>query len=522
MLRSDQIIEAGTGGPTSTAPVGSNNCNPNGCHSCDFGGSLMYYKSPQGIRPMSTSQGNHIGYSDVKVSQAGNGYTLYRYYGSDRWDTNTGEVAETNVNTKPPCSLFIPNFPSVPLQFEPKRGELKYEEYYGESGIVKEMVHYIDVSEDKVTTPGTILASAGVVVSSEYDLKAFRIKSRKTEEINYRTGGNNINTSAETLFESIFHNQPTKTITYTSIGDVLYNKYKYAFDFRTTCDATSDCFANYQDAVNAINRQYYQDKYSCATMGCQYNTYQTFKKNLAKARASYIACRKANYTDPNSNTFSNCFVSKKDAANTELKPILELQDEYKNPVIESSAYKNNNLISASFNRFDYGMNGSAFVYPNKLQTLFPSSLATTFTNSATSSSGTSVTKDSRYADEAFYKFSNGIPAEATGKDGVTTSYIWDNTKTLPIVKAVGVDATTLNNAYTAVGGNLTLLRSHSSLSNAKISTYTYSPLLGLTSETDPSGKVINYEYDKLGRLTVIKDQNGNIIKKNEYKYAGQP
>lgn len=211
----------------------------------------------------------------------------------------------------------------------------------------------------------------------------------------------------------------------------------------------------------------------------------------------------------------------KNAADQKLKPILELQDEYKNSVIETSTYKNNNLITASFTRFDYGINSSPFVYPNKLQTLYPSSLATTFTNASTSSSGASVTEDSRYNDGAFYKFKDGNVAETMGKDGVTTSYIWDITKTLPIVKAVGVDAVTLNNAFAAVSGNLTQLRNHSSLSNAKISTYTYSPLLGLTTETDPSGKTISYEYDKLGRLTVVKDQNGSIIKKYDYKYVGQ-
>jgi YD repeat-containing protein len=54
--------------------------------------------------------------------------------------------------------------------------------------------------------------------------------------------------------------------------------------------------------------------------------------------------------------------------------------------------------------------------------------------------------------------------------------------------------------------------------DALMSTYTYQPLVGITSETDPSGKAIFYEYDPLGRLKVIKDQEGNIIKTVEYHY----
>ena len=49
-------------------------------------------------------------------------------------------------------------------------------------------------------------------------------------------------------------------------------------------------------------------------------------------------------------------------------------------------------------------------------------------------------------------------------------------------------------------------------------TYTYKPLVGITSETDPSGRTIFYEYDDSGRLKCIKDDDGNILKDYEYNY----
>jgi YD repeat-containing protein len=55
-------------------------------------------------------------------------------------------------------------------------------------------------------------------------------------------------------------------------------------------------------------------------------------------------------------------------------------------------------------------------------------------------------------------------------------------------------------------------------SDALMTTYTYSPLLGKTSETDPSGKSKIYEYDGLGRLQDIRDQNGNLLKQYSYQY----
>jgi|GEM_PF-1457568 len=55
----------------------------------------------------------------------------------------------------------------------------------------------------------------------------------------------------------------------------------------------------------------------------------------------------------------------------------------------------------------------------------------------------------------------------------------------------------------------------------QMNTYTYNPLIGLTSECSVSNKVTYYSYDGLGRLRVVRDQDGNIIKTLEYHYQGQ-
>jgi YD repeat-containing protein len=51
-----------------------------------------------------------------------------------------------------------------------------------------------------------------------------------------------------------------------------------------------------------------------------------------------------------------------------------------------------------------------------------------------------------------------------------------------------------------------------------MSTYTYNPLVGMTSECDADNKITYYFYDQLGRMKWIKDQDGNIIKTLEYHY----
>lgn len=58
--------------------------------------------------------------------------------------------------------------------------------------------------------------------------------------------------------------------------------------------------------------------------------------------------------------------------------------------------------------------------------------------------------------------------------------------------------------------------------DASISTSTYDPLIGMTSQTDVNGNTVFNEYDYLGRLSIVRDQYRNIIKRICYNYYGQP
>lgn len=51
---------------------------------------------------------------------------------------------------------------------------------------------------------------------------------------------------------------------------------------------------------------------------------------------------------------------------------------------------------------------------------------------------------------------------------------------------------------------------------ARMSTVTYDPLIGKTSECDQNNRITYYEYDNLGRMRFIKDEKRNIVKMFEY------
>jgi len=58
-------------------------------------------------------------------------------------------------------------------------------------------------------------------------------------------------------------------------------------------------------------------------------------------------------------------------------------------------------------------------------------------------------------------------------------------------------------------------------SNAQMTSYTYDTIFGMTSKTDPSGKTEFYNYDGLGRLKYILDQQRNILKMFDYNYINK-
>ncbi|CAN5148978.1 hypothetical protein BH09BAC3_BH09BAC3_25460 [soil metagenome] len=74
------------------------------------------------------------------------------------------------------------------------------------------------------------------------------------------------------------------------------------------------------------------------------------------------------------------------------------------------------------------------------------------------------------------------------------------------------------NTELRVSGNTILddLRLHPI--DAQMSTYTFDPVVGMTSATDQNNYTSYYKYDKLHRLKYIVDFEGNILKRFEYHY----
>jgi|GEM_PF-2291026 RHS Repeat. len=117
-------------------------------------------------------------------------------------------------------------------------------------------------------------------------------------------------------------------------------------------------------------------------------------------------------------------------------------------------------------------------------------------------------------------------------------YLWGYGQRYPVVKVFGADyssvsaivsqaqidnATNIANNDAAVRSLLNNIRDYyAATPEVQVYTYTYKPMVGITSETDPNGRTTYYEYDNFNRLRIVKDFEGRILKQICYNYYGQP
>ncbi|WP_281228750.1 RHS repeat domain-containing protein [Flavobacterium aquiphilum] len=144
-----------------------------------------------------------------------------------------------------------------------------------------------------------------------------------------------------------------------------------------------------------------------------------------------------------------------------------------------------------------------------------------------------------------YDTNNNLNSQ-TVTDGITYVYIWGYDSQYPIAKIENASYSQVSSQVANLQsksnldndrkidiinsdgtinyqGNEGALRSalanlRNSLPNAMVTTYTYDPLIGVTSITDPKGYTTYYQYDNFNRLKQVIDAQGNILSENQYNY----
>ncbi len=119
------------------------------------------------------------------------------------------------------------------------------------------------------------------------------------------------------------------------------------------------------------------------------------------------------------------------------------------------------------------------------------------------------------------------------------AYVWGYQQRFLIAKVIGATYAEIMSALSQSDQDLSYLQLMSdndlrsvfqtlrnnlnaSKPSAQIFTYLHEPGIGIKEETSPAGITLKYQYDLFNRLSLVLDQNNNILKRICYNIFGQP
>ena len=246
-----------------------------------------------------------------------------------------------------------------------------------------------------------------------------------------------------------------------------------------------------------------------------------------------------------------------DTAYKHINPItigIQFPDSYQQTKFEYAHEKGNqlmiskNMIGIPLETSTSQTIGNATKTLSRAETIYPKTAAEITNNSASlvlplSAISYDLQNNAPSTEATYDRYdSKGNIQQYTTKDGIPTTVIWGYKKSQPIAKIEGAKLSDISQSlidnivnasdYDAQFGTeaseqslveaLDTFRNNSALSAYQISTYTYNPLIGVTTITPPSGMREIFTYDTANRLKEVKqlDKNGvyRIVKEYQYNY----
>ncbi|MEM7186813.1 MAG: hypothetical protein AAF466_09155 [Bacteroidota bacterium] len=122
----------------------------------------------------------------------------------------------------------------------------------------------------------------------------------------------------------------------------------------------------------------------------------------------------------------------------------------------------------------------------------------------------------------------GNIVEAKLINGTSVSYLWGYNGKYPVAKienasyaeatnnSLNLDFNKIDNPNSIQDIQVEIQKIRTGLPNAQVTTFTYEPLVGVNSITDPKAYTMTYHYDNQNRLQYVKDQDGNVLTENNY------
>jgi YD repeat-containing protein len=308
-----------------------------------------------------------------------------------------------------------------------------------------------------------------------------------------------------------------KKDTFTMTGNDGCFRPPHTYDsFSTT--VLSHTNGNYKIKTETVSQYYKNDSLVTKT---------TYNYNLATG----VTTGKSQTTSKTGETLETKYYYPQDAGISQ-KPLMSdlVQANIIGTPVNTETYRAGTKLSEQLTVYDKSASTSNLLLPKTVYAAkFPNSLPSIFGDKNVEKK---ITYD-RYDDR-------GNILQYTIEGSSPIAIIWGYNKTLPIAKIENAtydqimsyvtnlqslsdvdddNCMSANCKEQILRNSLNALRA--SFSQGMITTYTYNPLVGVTSVTDPKGTSSYYEYDSLGRLKFVKDKDLNILQKYCYNYKGQ-
>jgi YD repeat-containing protein len=452
----------------------------------DLGGNTYSYTifSSGAVLPFgNNASGSHIGYSEVvevakNAANETNGYIVYKFsnFDTDIWGAT--HLDEIGVSLDPSRSVYSPYTSN-----EHQRGKLLAEVVYSNANsIVRSTTYkyaitnngYIRrVLQEPFDICSGITASAQTCFVTAFKTYINRYNLIEKNEVEYGSGSNSFMTTTTYQYNS--QNLPIKVTTHTSEGTTTEASTRYPLDFTT---------------INNISGVDWE------AVGIS----KLIQKNILDAPIEVVKKR-------NGQLEKGSLVGYKVfGANVFPHKQWELESTSVLPV-GSTIGKTVGLETYMYNPAGlYLDNGNYYFRRDEHY------------------SATPLIFD-QYDDK-------GNVREVRLEGGSAKCYLWGYRKARPIaeilgatfseVSSAGVDLNDLSITNYSDGTIMSKIATiRSNLPNAQVTGYTYNAY-GITSKSDPNGRMTYYEYDSLGRLIVIKDHDGKILQSYKYHYSGEP
>jgi hypothetical protein len=424
---------------------------------------------------------------------------------------------------------------------------------YTETEYSVEAIYGLHVQRAIVTAPATVRdldnagLGSGLFISSyifaanhnvmvfnygDYTLSVGKKELTGTQEINYTDDSKPITILTGYTYNS--NHLLSATTTTVSNNDVVSQNFKYPFDFSTdaTCQTmVTDNMLNY-----VIQEDDYKNSLLIKTTKTDYYNWGSstnhliYPQTVEMSKGSNPLQRRLRYYAYD-NTGNPLSVSKE--KDVHISYLWGYNNSY--PIAEVKNANSNEILFTSFEEGS-GWDASLTAYDNttshagKYSGRIDKSTTGELVSLGTKWLSVSLLTTSKFHYSGWV-YSNGpgvqiyLFMKRAGETGYY-SYI-DNISTTTTNKwvylekdyTVPSDVAQLNIRLDNNGGGTVWfddIRLHPS--SAMMKTYTYEPLVGMTSMTDVNNQTTYFEYDPYSRLKLIRDMNKNILKTYGYKY----